>query len=74
MLGGLLKMWAQSVLSLGGILDTRLLDGAICIAELRRPAALASDVSFVIKFSTINQKMGPAQWANTCWEKHTSQS
>jgi len=24
---------------------------------------------FVIKFFAIHQNMGPAQWANTCWQK-----
>jgi hypothetical protein len=41
----------------------------ICIAELRRPAALESYVSFVIKFFAINQSMGPAQWGNTLLAK-----
>jgi len=47
---------------------------SIYAAELRRPAPLASYVSFVIMFFAINQNMGPAQWGNTCWQKLTSQS
>jgi hypothetical protein len=33
---------------------------------LRRLAAQASYVSFVVKFFTIHQNIGPAQWGNTC--------
>jgi hypothetical protein len=52
----------------------RLHGDSIYTVELRRPAALASYVSFVIKFFAIHQNMGPAQWGNTYWQKLTSQS
>ena len=74
MLGGFLCMRARSVVVLGEILDMRRHGGSINIAELRRLAALASCVLFVIKFFAIYPNMGPAQWATTCWQKHTLQS
>jgi len=72
--GGLQRMKARSGLLLGKTLDIRRRGDSIYTAELRRPAALASFVSFVIKFFFIHQNMGPAQWGNTCWQKLTSQS
>jgi hypothetical protein len=42
---------------------------SICTVELRGPAALASYVSFVIKFIAIHQNMGPAQCGNTLLAK-----
>ena len=74
MLGGLQWIKASSGLMLGMILDICRRGDSIYTAELRGPAALASYVSFVIKFFTIHQNMGPAQWGNTCWPKLTSQS
>jgi len=47
---------------------------SVYTAELRRLAAPASYVSFVIKFFAIHQNMGPAQLANTRWQKCISQS
>jgi hypothetical protein len=52
----------------------RLGGDSIYIAELKKLAAPASYVSFVIMFCAIHQNMGPAQWAITCWQKHISQS
>ena len=72
--GGLQWMKARSGLLLGIILDMCRRGDSIDTAELRRPAALASFVSFVIKFFAIHQNMRPAQWGNTCWQKLTSQS
>jgi hypothetical protein len=40
---------------------------SISTADLRRPAALASYVSFVIMFSTIDQNMRPAYLVNNSW-------
>ena len=48
------------------ILDMPLRGDSICTAELSRPVALASYVSFVIKFFAIHQNIVPAQWGNTC--------
>jgi len=67
-------MKARSGLLLGIILDMHRRGDSIYTAEVRRPAALASYVSFVIKFFAMDQNMGPAQWGNTCWQKLTSQS
>ena len=64
----------SSALLLGRILDMRHHGGSICIVELSSPAALASSGSFVIKFFAVRHNMGPAQWANSCWQKHTSLS
>jgi hypothetical protein len=61
MLGGLQGMKARSGLLLGKILDLRHRGDSIYTVELLRPAALASYVSFVIKFFAIHQIMGPAQ-------------
>jgi len=58
----------------GMILDMHLHGDDIYTAELMTLAALASYVTFVIKFFVIQQNMGPAQWANSCWQKHTLQS
>jgi len=74
MRGELRWMYSRRGLLLGINLDMHLRGDSICTAELRRPAALASYVSFVIKFFAIHQNMGPAQWGNTCWQKLTSQS
>jgi hypothetical protein len=41
--------------------DMRHHGDSIYTAELKQPAALASYVSFVIKFFAIYQNMGPAQ-------------
>jgi len=65
-------MQAQITLLLGIILDMRLHGDFVCNAELRRPAALESYLSSVIKFFAIHQGMAPAQWRNTCWQKLTS--
>jgi len=67
-------MKAGSGLLRGITLDMRLRGDSIYIAELKRLAAPASYVSFVIKFCAIHQNMGLAQWANTCWQKRISQS
>jgi len=67
-------MEGHSGLLLGTILDMRRHGDSIYTAELTRLAALASFVSFVIKFFAIHQNMGPAQWGNTRWQKLTSQS
>jgi len=64
----------RSSLVLGINVDMRRRGDSIYTAELKRPAALASYVSFVIKFFAIHQNMGPAQWGNTCLQKLTSQS
>ena len=61
-------MKARRGLLLGIILDMRRRGDSIYTAELKRPAALASYVLFVIKFFTIYQNMGLAQWGNT-WRK-----
>jgi len=74
MLGGLQWMYARSGLLSGTVLDMHLSGDSIYTAELKRLAALASYVSFVIKFFAIHQNMGPGQWANTCWQKRTSLS
>ena len=52
-------MQTRSGLLLGIILDMPLRGDSIYTAELRRQAALASYVSFVIKFFAIHQNMGP---------------
>jgi len=72
--GGLHWMTARSGLLLGIILDMNLGSDSIYTAELGRPAALASFVSFVIKFFANHQNMGPAHWGNTCWKRLTLQS
>jgi hypothetical protein len=53
------------------LLDMRLRGDSIYTVELRSPAALASYVSFAIKFFAIHQNMGQAQWRNKCWQKLT---
>jgi hypothetical protein len=58
-------MFARSRLLLVITLDMGLSGDSIYIAELKRLATPASYVSFVIKFSAMDQNMGPAQWANT---------
>ena len=67
-------MKARSGLLFAIILDMCRHGDSIYTAEFKRPAALASYVSFVIKFFAIHQNMGPAQSGNTCWQKLTSQS
>jgi hypothetical protein len=62
-------MKARSGLLLGRFPDMRPHGDSIYTAELRRPEALASFEWFVIKFFTIHQNMGPAQWGNICWKK-----
>jgi len=74
MVGGLHWMKARSGLLRWRILEMRLRGDSICTVELRRLAALASDVLCVIKFFAIHQIMGPAQWGYTCWQKLTLQS
>jgi hypothetical protein len=74
MIGGLQRRKTQSGALLGIILDMRRRSDSIYTAELKRPAALASYVLFVIKFLAIHQNMGPAHWRNTCLQKLTSQS
>jgi len=74
MRGGIQWMKARSGLLLGMILDMRRRGDSIYTAELKRPGALASYVSFVIKFFAIHQNMGPAQWGHTCLQKLTSRS
>jgi len=59
-------MYTRSGLLLGIILAMRHRGDSIYTAEVKRPAALASYVSFVIKFFAIHQNMGVAQWGNTC--------
>ena len=73
MLGGLEWMWARSSLFRGTIVDTRRHGDSIHTAEVRRPAALACFVLFVIMFFAIHQNMGTAQWGNTSWQNLTSQ-
>jgi len=68
MLGGLQWMLAWRGLLVSIILDMRHCGDSIYTAELRRLAALASYVSFVIKCFAIHQNMGPAQWANAGWQ------
>jgi hypothetical protein len=46
---------------------------SIDTAVLRRLAALASYVSFVIKSFAIHQIMSPAQWGSTSWQTLISQ-
>jgi hypothetical protein len=67
-------MKARNGLLLGLIPDMRRCGDYIYTVELKGPAALASYVSFVIKFFPIHQNSGPAHWGNTCWQKLTSQS
>jgi len=74
MLERLKWMLTRSGLLLGIIFDKLHGVDSIYTVELRRPAALASYVSFVIEFFAIHQNMRPAQWGNTCWQKLTSQS
>jgi len=74
MLGGLQRMSALNVLLLRMILDMPLNGDLISTAELWTPAALESDVLFVIKFFAIHQNMGPAQWGNSSWQKLIFQS
>ena len=57
-------MWTRSGQLLGIILDMRLRGDSIYTTDLRGPAALTSYVSFVIKFFTIHQNMGLAQWGD----------
>jgi hypothetical protein len=57
-------MKARSSQLLGMILDMRRHGDAIYTAELKRPAALASYVSFVIKIFPIHPNMGPASVSN----------
>ena len=59
-------MWTRSFQLLRIILDMILRGDSICTAELRRPAGLASYLSFVTKFFVIHQNMVPAHW-----EKHS---
>jgi hypothetical protein len=61
MLGGFqwMKAWSRQLLEI--ILDMCHRGDSIYTAELRRPAALASYVSYVIKFFTIHQNMAPVQ-------------
>lgn len=59
-------MWHWRVLLLPIILDMQLWCNFICTAELRRQAALASNVSFVTKFFTIHHNIGPDSSGNTC--------
>jgi len=54
-------VWAGSVLLLGMIGDMCLHGDSVYTAELKRPAALPSYVSCVIKFFAIHQNMGPPQ-------------
>ena len=54
---------------LGMLLDMRVRGDSIYTVELRSPAALASYVSFAIKFFDIHHMMGQAQWGNTCRQK-----
>jgi len=61
MLIGLQRMTAKSGLLLGIILDMGRRGDSIYTAELKRPAALASYIFFVVKFFAIHQNMGPAQ-------------
>ena len=72
--GGIQWMKARSGLLLGMIVDMHRHGDSIYTAKVKPPAALASYVSFVIKFLAIFQNMGPAQWGNTCLQKLTSQS
>jgi len=62
--GGLQWMFTWSGLFLGIMLDMHLCGDSTYTAKLRRPAALASYVSFVIKFFAIHLTMGLAQWGN----------
>jgi len=64
----------SNVLLPGILLDTFRHADFICTMEYRRPAALASYVSFTIKLFIIHQNMGPAQYGRTCGQKLTSQS
>jgi len=66
-------MWVQNVLVHGIILEMLLRGDSICTVESRRLVALASDVSYVIKFFANHQNMGPAVWGNTRWQKLRSQ-
>jgi hypothetical protein len=56
------------------LLDMRLRGDSIDTVQLMSPAALASYLSFAIKFFAIHQNMGQAQWGNIGWQKFTSQS
>ena len=67
-------MWARSSILFGMILDMCIHGDSIYTAGLRRPAALASYVLFVINYFPIHQNMGPGQLEDTCWQKLTSQS
>jgi hypothetical protein len=69
MLGGRQSILAWSGWFLAIVQDMCLCGDSICTAGLRRQAALASYVSFVIKFFAIHQTMGPAEWGNTCCVK-----
>jgi len=69
--GGLQWRWAANNQLLVIIRDMGPGGDSIFPTELRRPAALASDVSCVIKFFAIHQNMGPSQWGITCWQKRT---
>jgi len=42
---------------------------SICTVEWRSQEVLAAYASFVIKFFTIHQNMGLAEWGNTSWQK-----
>jgi len=72
-LGGLHWMYARSGLLPGIILEMPLCGDCIYTAELKTPAALASYVSFVIKFFATHQNIGPAQRVNIFWQKLTLQ-
>jgi len=61
-------------LLLGKIRVMCLCGDSIYTVELRSLAAPASYVLFVIKFFAIHPNMEPAEWGNTCWQKHTSHS
>jgi len=74
MRGGLQLIKARSGLLLGISLDMHSCGHSIYTAELKRPAAVASFVLFVVRFFVILQNMGPAQWGNSCLQKLTSQS
>jgi len=67
-------MYARSGLLLVMLQDMRLRGDSIDNVELGSPAALASYVSFAIKFFAIHQNMEQAKWGITCWQKLTSQS
>jgi hypothetical protein len=68
MLGGLLLIYALSILLLGIYLHKQLHCDTIYISDCGRRATLAPCVLFVILFFAIHQNIGYANFGNTCLE------